>query len=369
MRESNFSFPIQNRASLCVTSALYDRRALDCTSPLPLTNSLMHLANLIATSERVRDILIADGGLERLVQLFRTAQSEVVHNATIHSLSFQCLYNLVANGSERIRTRVVESRFVRELAQVLETYLKRIDAIHARRRATKASTAEASAQIAEEEETVPSLMRPRRPPESAPRPSRSEEISGSLQGVERSPNVPTMIVGEGTIPAPSERRTMTPHATAVATSAALRASQIVLREDMLLSLQVLAYLSCHASLREILRFSVTGGGVLHLVEKLTHRGISPDIQQLAGMIMRSACRKDERTGLRPCAHLFCHRRERFPREFAKCQRCGKARYCSKHCQRRAWSDGHRWWCLPRERSVEEHQDRRLSSQTGFAMAG
>ncbi|EEB88090.1 hypothetical protein MPER_14281, partial [Moniliophthora perniciosa FA553] len=41
-------------------------RALDTTSPLPLFNSLTHLAYLTSTSPRIREIMTMDGGLERL---------------------------------------------------------------------------------------------------------------------------------------------------------------------------------------------------------------------------------------------------------------------------------------------------------------
>ncbi|KAF7426819.1 hypothetical protein PC9H_009188 [Pleurotus ostreatus] len=67
MRESNFAFPAQNRACVCITSQLYDRRALDTTSPLPLFNSLTQLVYLTSTSPRIREIMTMDGGLERLV--------------------------------------------------------------------------------------------------------------------------------------------------------------------------------------------------------------------------------------------------------------------------------------------------------------
>ncbi|KZT58130.1 hypothetical protein CALCODRAFT_412957, partial [Calocera cornea HHB12733] len=71
MRESNFSFPSQNRACVCITSQLYDRRALDTNAALPLLNSLTHLTYLTSTSPRIREILTLDGGLERLVRILR----------------------------------------------------------------------------------------------------------------------------------------------------------------------------------------------------------------------------------------------------------------------------------------------------------
>lgn len=46
--------------------------------------------------------------------------------------------------------------------------------------------------------------------------------------------------------------------------------------------------------------------------------------------------------------VLCGKWETSPREFAKCRRCRKAKYCGKKCQSRAWSEGHRFWCSVRE---------------------
>lgn len=93
--------------------------------------------------------------------------------------------------------------------------------------------------------------------------------------------------------------------------------------------------------------------VFSLVERFTFkpsptdplmRELPSEIQYWAGVIMRNACRKDEaKGGLRQCANMVCGKWEKFPRQFAKCRRCRKAKYCSKECQSRAWSDGHRFW--------------------------
>ena len=95
----------------------------------------------------------------------------------------------------------------------------------------------------------------------------------------------------------------------------------------------------------------TANNVFSLVEQFTYRPSGPadramrlptDIQYWAGVIMRNACRKDEQHGgIRQCANMGCGVWEKFPREFAKCRRCRKAKYCSKGCQRRAWQAGHR----------------------------
>ena len=93
--------------------------------------------------------------------------------------------------------------------------------------------------------------------------------------------------------------------------------------------------------------------VFSLVERFTFRPspsdpmlfrIPQEIQYWSGVIMRNACRKDEaQGGIRQCANMSCGKWESFPREFAKCRRCRKAKYCSKDCQSRAWSEGHRFW--------------------------
>ncbi|CAO3676699.1 unnamed protein product [Umbelopsis vinacea] len=118
-------------------------------------------------------------------------------------------------------------------------------------------------------------------------------------------------------------------------------------EDVLLSLQLLAYLSKYPHLRKTLH-SKYDENVFSIVQQFTHRQHPPAIQYWAGVIMRNACRKDETNGgIRQCANMQCGKWERFPREFAKCRRCRKAKYCSKTCQSKAWSEGHRWWCVER----------------------
>ncbi|KZT31909.1 hypothetical protein SISSUDRAFT_1133444 [Sistotremastrum suecicum HHB10207 ss-3] len=157
MRESNFAFPAQNKACVCISSQLYDRRALDTNSPLPLFNSLTHLTYLTSTSPRIREILITDGGLERLVRLLRDfcvsppppenpalfyglsvpspsirqprAPSQFPltnydkHAAYRFSLAFQCIVNIGVRGSEPIRSRVVQAGALDVVTCLLETWL------------------------------------------------------------------------------------------------------------------------------------------------------------------------------------------------------------------------------------------------------
>jgi hypothetical protein len=152
-------------------------------------------------------------------------------------------------------------------------------------------------------------------------------------------------------------------------------------DDILLSLQLLAYLSKYPHVRQAFHkprepfhpdldlkqyqnpadppfpmrrhFSRTPN-IFSLVERFTFRPspTDPTVPQLpeeivywAGVIMRNACRKDEsRGGIRQCANMSCGKWESSPRQFAKCRRCRKAKYCSKDCQSKAWSEGHRFWC-------------------------
>lgn len=130
------------------------------------------------------------------------------------------------------------------------------------------------------------------------------------------------------------------------TNTSLNVDNVFYREDdILMSLQLLAYLSKYPHIRDLFH-TAFHTNVFSVVEKFTHRIHPKSIQYWAGVIMRNGCRKDEtRGGIRKCANVHCTRWEQKPREFAKCRRCRKAKYCSKECQSKAWGEGHRWWCV------------------------
>src|SRR3954464_14863531 len=127
MREVNFSIPNANKASVGITTALYDRRALDCTSTLPLINSLNHLAYLTTSSARIRDILTVDGGIERLVCILKQGRSKDMMDMWKWNLAFQCVVNIGVRGTEGVRTRVVEADMVPVIATILDNYIKVIE--------------------------------------------------------------------------------------------------------------------------------------------------------------------------------------------------------------------------------------------------
>jgi len=146
-------------------------------------------------------------------------------------------------------------------------------------------------------------------------------------------------------------------------------------DSVLLSLQLLAYLSKYPHVRTCFHHphlpmhrtfeydenetlnerphKAATRNMFSLVERFTFRPSAADptlfripgeIQYWAGVIMRNACRKDDfQNGIRECASMNCGKWETFAREFAKCRRCRKAKYCSKACQSAAWSEGHRFW--------------------------
>ena len=153
-------------------------------------------------------------------------------------------------------------------------------------------------------------------------------------------------------------------------------------EDVLMSLQLLAYVSKYCNLRSYFQKShlvpklkigyelllldqdeSSGGSspveeeyeeeyllpddfnIFPLVEKFTVRHHSQDMQYWAGVVMRNLCRKDDsRGGIRQCAYYQCGKWEEFTRQFAKCRRCRRTKYCSKECQKSAWVY-HRHWCV------------------------
>lgn len=153
-------------------------------------------------------------------------------------------------------------------------------------------------------------------------------------------------------------------------------------EDVLMSLQLLAYVSKYCGLRSYFQSShivpkLTIGSDLSafdgeepskdeeeearavdeeylmpndfnlfpLVEKFTVRHHNTDMQYWAGVVMRNLCRKDDtRGGIRQCAYYQCGKWEEYTRQFAKCRRCRRTKYCSKECQKSAWAF-HRHWCV------------------------
>lgn len=88
-----------------------------------------------------------------------------------------------------------------------------------------------------------------------------------------------------------------------------------------------------------------------LVEKFTFL-LGTDIYYWAGVIMRNSCRRNEMS-VRQCGNLDCGKWETRPREFLKCRRCKRTKYCSRECQMKLWHC-HRNWCIPSTSSSSTH---------------
>lgn len=80
MRPSNNATPLANKAALSITTTMYDRRALDCTVDKPLVNSLNNLTFLASSLPKVREFLVADGGIQRLVDILNESYLDPSEN-------------------------------------------------------------------------------------------------------------------------------------------------------------------------------------------------------------------------------------------------------------------------------------------------
>ncbi|KAF9111098.1 hypothetical protein BGX27_005387 [Mortierella sp. AM989] len=401
MREPNFSFPNQNRAAICITSSIYDRRALDCTDYIPIINTLTNLAYLTGSTPTIREFITRDGGLERLVTILKTTKVNDRKNGLKWTLAFQCVVNIGVRGTEHIRKRVVQAGMVPVIVHVLESFftvLKSVNDENERRRLLRRTeTAQQNSQIMISDGDHSTDSQPFTAPMSdesdqqlqvtgldtsnnssssslssssiiAPTLATSSEVTTTSIAVEPSTvnleQEPTRIFqnglynnntldhtqGPSTMPT-NQEQSVSDNARSIPMDAGDgRPQQIFYREDDILhSLQLLAYLSKYPSLRSSFHTD-SGSNVFAIVEKFTHRTMHPmEIQYWAGVIMRNACRKDDsRKGIRQCAYTGCGKWESKPREFAKCRRCRKAKYCSKQCQSKAWNEGHRWWCIEKK---------------------
>ncbi|KAG2191403.1 hypothetical protein INT46_007850 [Mucor plumbeus] len=379
MREPNFSSPAQNRAAVVITSTLYDRRALDCTATLPLVNSLTHLAYMTSTSPRIREILAADGGLERLVKILATCQHTDKHSLWKWSLAFQCVVNVGVRGTEAIRSRVVEAGAVHVVLAILENFMNALDQakIEKDQERKQQQQQQQTNHHFHQQQHQTALTLPTMPTSSSSNIVEKDLPINYHVDNNRIPNNTNLnmlfvIPKRNTFMTRTGKPKPKPYTASLSSIPLLNnlSTDAILHreEDILLSLQLLAYLSKYPLIRQAFH-SNHRLNVFSVVEKFTHRLHPAAIIYWAGVIMRNACRKDEaRGGVRQCANMQCGKWERFPREFAKCRRCRKAKYCSKSCQSKAWADGHRWWCVERPHNTHPPPNPTATSSTTQAAA-
>jgi len=108
MREANFSNLALNRAAIVITNNMYDRRALDSTSTLPLSISLSNLLTLCNASNKIREQIAKDGAVEQLVCILKNRKYKNMQNK-IWSLAFRCLAITAIRGNGKIRRKIIYS--------------------------------------------------------------------------------------------------------------------------------------------------------------------------------------------------------------------------------------------------------------------
>ncbi|KAI9480317.1 MAG: hypothetical protein EXX96DRAFT_648944 [Benjaminiella poitrasii] len=376
MREPNLCFPSQSRAAVCITSALYDRRALDCTATLPLVNSLTHLAYLTSTSPRIREILCLDGGLERLVRiLYQTSSRADRLTLWKWTLAFQSIVNVGVRGTEQIRTKVVDAGVIPFVLTILGNFTKSHELMNGKKETKKDSISTSS--------NIPKGLVDTTDRNENPTVSNNNETTTvtsaatvaaatTISSSSSSSSSKAKVLRRSTFPYikidPAQRRYRRIHKEKQDSKFSEIEHVFHREEDVLLCLQLLAYLSKYPHIRDLFQ-SAYSKNVFSVVEKFCHRLHPGPVQYWAGVIMRNACRKDEtRGGIRRCANMSCGKWESQPREFAKCRRCRKAKYCSKACQSKAWADGHRWWCVERHSTVTRDNHTTTAATTRAAAA-
>ncbi|KAA8911710.1 hypothetical protein TRICI_003725 [Trichomonascus ciferrii] len=438
MRESNFRSVQSNRASVSITTTLYDRRALDCTSDKPLANSLNHLAYLTSSSARVRETLCVDGGLERLVAILKDCRHTGARNPSLvawkWTLALQCLMFLGTRGSEKVRRRVVEAGCVPVIATVLDNYLEISSSSSSS--SLCADLSSSSSSLSDGGESVSASSGPDAPdgsggggasgggatplyststgevimrsvsPESVPAAAADNvvlEMSVVNNAIESTTAYDEQHAHEQH---PNPRRRFMPHQQLTLEPGPYAHECVIVprEDDVLWALEILGFVSKYAHLKPSLQQShlvpqlslrdprapplfITNDAyddhdhnhnhnhdddywnydeydfesehrdlddeylgetinIFPLVEKFTVKHFPKEMQYWAGVIMRNCCRKDEsKGGIRQCANFDCGRWEEYPRQFAKCRRCKRTKYCGKDCQLKAWTY-HRHWCHP-----------------------
>jgi hypothetical protein len=225
--------------------------------------------------------------------------------------------NVGVRGTEAIRSRVVEAGAVHVVLAILENFLNAMDHTKAekelhpikQKQPFTSSSSTHTIPITKGETATTSIT----------------PIAATATSISSTATNPFVIPKRNTFLKRSRPHTKAKPATASLSNIPLLTNlspDVVLRreEDILLSLQLLAYLSKYPPIRQAFH---TGHGrnVFSVVEKFTHRLHPQAIIYWAGVIMRNACRKNEARGnVRQCANMQCGKWERFPREFAKCRR-------------------------------------------------
>jgi hypothetical protein len=291
---------------------------------------------MTSTSPRIREILAADGGLERLVKILATCQHTDKHSLWKWSLAFQCVVNVGVRGTETIRSRVVEAGAVHVVLAILENFMNALDQAkiekdqERKQQQQQTNHHNNNNNIHSTALSLPTM--PILPQQQQQYDKVEDEVENNNQLQHVHSHIKPCSSSSFLFVFPKRKtfisRTTKPKSKPYTASLSsipllnnLSTDAILHREeDILLSLQLLAYLSKYPQIRQAFH-SNHRLNVFSVVEKFTHRLHPAAIIYWAGVIMRNACRKDEaRGGVRQCANMQCGKWEHYPREFAKCRR-------------------------------------------------
>ncbi|KAJ3010186.1 hypothetical protein HKX48_007532, partial [Thoreauomyces humboldtii] len=134
VRQSNFTHGISSSSTLTAVPAValttpssYDKRALTCTSPLPLSHSLTQIMYQTAAGGRLASQMCADGGLELVVRavlrglarMSVTSPRDRRRWETCVTAGVCILSNIAIRGNQRLRKRLVDAGVLKVLAIIL----------------------------------------------------------------------------------------------------------------------------------------------------------------------------------------------------------------------------------------------------------
>ncbi|KAJ3298534.1 hypothetical protein HK104_010589 [Borealophlyctis nickersoniae] len=130
VRQSNFSNPFTSQAAITITPTQYDKRALTCSDPLALTNSLFNLSYMTSVSTlRIAYVLASDGGLELIVRILKRLKGADTLSRCAFSAGLTCLSNVAIRGNQKLRRRLVEAGVVPVIIDLLVRVLRVLETI------------------------------------------------------------------------------------------------------------------------------------------------------------------------------------------------------------------------------------------------
>ena len=357
MRETNYCDVVHGTAAVVITDRVYERRALDCSAAQPLLLSLHRLQSLIAHVPRVKEMLAVDGGLERLVSILKhpctptSSQYPAATSVSLHdkrrqiiwSLAFQCILSIGIRGTETLRTRIVEADMTAVIASLLRNHVLSAES-NRHTRPTPALALLPSSAASDEDtpmmDTDDSMSR------TVTMDQQSDEGLGSTTDATTTlththdlllthrRSMSSARAGESSDTTGDAATTEQPQQPQQQQQQQQQQQELPLQEDVVCSLQLLAYLSKYTHLKRYFQHcplvsaltttlpSPPFVNLFAIVEKFTVKCHPQEIQYWASVIMRNTCRRDDaRGGVRQCAYHLCGKWEDSPRQFAKCRRC------------------------------------------------